>query len=128
MQNKISISIILIFILITLTGCYDASSIEDSHYVVALGIDLSENNLYNISIQIAKNSNSSSSDSKSSQSSMFTIYTVEAETIESGITILNNYLNKKINLSHCSAIVFSEELARKRNWRFNKQFSQQWWG
>ena len=115
MKNKISISIILILILITLTGCYDASSIEDSYYVVALGIDLSDNNLYNMSIQIAKNKNSSSS-SNSSQSSSYTIYSVEAETIESGISILNNYLNKKLNLSHCSAIVFSEDLARKRNW------------
>lgn len=122
MKNKISISIILILILITLTGCYDASSIEDSHYVVAMGIDLAENNLYNLSIQIAKNKSSDSS-SSSSQSSSYSIYTVESETIESGITILNNYLNKKLNLSHCSAIVFSEELARKRNWHYNKQFS-----
>lgn len=29
-----------------------------------------------------------------------------------GISILNNYLNKTINLSHCSAIVFSEEISR----------------
>ena len=119
MKNKLSISIILIFILFTLTGCYDASSIEDCYYVVALGIDLSNNNLYNISIQIAKNKSTSSS-SDSSQSSSYIIYTVEAETIESGITILNNYLNKKINLSHCSALVFSEKLARNRIRRFNK--------
>lgn len=114
MKNKISISIILILILFTLTGCYDASSIEDSYYVVAMGIDLSESNLYNISIQIAENK--VSSDSTSSQSSSYTVYSVEAESIESGITILNNYLNKKINLSHCSALVFSEDLAKKRYW------------
>lgn len=29
-----------------------------------------------------------------------------------GISILNNYLNKIINISHCSAIIFSEEIAR----------------
>lgn len=29
-----------------------------------------------------------------------------------GISILNNYLNKTINISHCSAIVFSEEIAK----------------
>ena len=120
MKQKLSISIILFLLLFTLTGCYDASSIEDCYYVVALGIDLTQNNLYNISIQIAKNKNNSSSSSDSSQSSSYKIYSVEAETIESGITILNNYLNKKINLSHCSAIVFSEDLARKRHWRFNK--------
>lgn len=120
MKNKLSISIILILILFTLTGCYDASSIEDSYYVVGLGIDLSKNNSYTISVQIAKNKNSSSSSSSSSQSSEYSIYTVEAETIESGITILNNYLNKELNFSHCSAIVFSEELARKRNWKSSK--------
>lgn len=120
MKNKLSISIILILILFTLTGCYDASSIEDSYYVVAIGIDLTENNLYNLSVQIAKNKSSSGGKSDSSQSSSYTIYSVECETIESGITILNNYLNKKINLSHCSAIVFSEELAQNRIRRFNK--------
>lgn len=119
MRNKKSICVILlIFILtmmlFTLTGCYDASSVERFYYTFALGIDLSENNLYNISIQIAKNDSSSDSSSGgSSQSSEYTIYTVEAETVDSGINIMNNYLNKQVNLSHCSVIVFSEELARK---------------
>lgn len=112
MKRKISITLVLLIFLFTLTGCYDASSIEDSYYIVALGIDQSQNNLYDISIQIAKSKGNSSS-SDSSQSSSHTIYTVQADTIDSGISILNSYLNKKINLSHCSAIIFSEELARK---------------
>lgn len=112
MKKKISIILILLVFLFSLTGCYDASSIEDAYYVVALGIDEYQNNLYNISIQIAK-SKSSSGSSDSSQSSAYTIYTVQAETIDSGVSVLNNYLNKKINLSHCSAIIFSESLAKK---------------
>lgn len=121
MKNKISISIILLTILFTLTGCYDASSIEDSYYIVGMGIDLAENDLYNISIQIAKNKGGSSSESSgSSQSSEYTIYSVQAETIESGLTILNNYLNKKLNLSHCSVFILSEDLAKKRCWSVSK--------
>lgn len=101
--------------LIILTGCYDASSIENSYYIVAMGIDLAENNLYSLSIQIAKNESnkSSSSAGESSQSSSSTIYNVKCSTIDSGLSIIDNYLNKKINLSHCSAIIFSEELAYK---------------
>lgn len=95
-----------------LTGCYDANSIEASYYIVAIGIDKGQNELYNLSIQIAKNE-SGSSESSSSQSSDYAIYQVECSTFENGISILNNYLNKTINLSHCSAIVFSEELARE---------------
>lgn len=112
MKSKISLFIILIFMLFFLTGCYDANSIESSYYIVAIGIDSGKEDLYKISIQIAKNEDSSSS-SGSSQSSSYTIYQVEARTFESGISILNNYLNKTINLSHCSAIVFSEEIAKK---------------
>ena len=112
-MKKISIIFVLLIFLFVLTGCYDASSIEDSYYIVALGIDQTKNNLYDISVQIAKSKSNSSTTSDASQSSSYTIYTVQADTVDSGISILNNYLNKKINLSHCSAIIFSEELARK---------------
>ena len=112
MKKKVSIFLILLLFLFALTGCYDASSIEDAYYVVALGIDQNKNESYNISIQIAKNTDNKSS-LGSSQSSAYNIYTVEAETVDSAISIFNNYLNKKINLSHCSAIIFSEELARQ---------------
>ena len=79
MKKKISIILVLLICLFSLTGCYDASSIEDAYYVVALGIDSTENDTYNISIQIAKNKDNSSS-SGSSQSSDYNIYTVEADT------------------------------------------------
>ena len=85
--------------------------IEDFYYIVALGIDKSENDLINLSIQTAKTS--SSSDGSSEQSNEYKIYTVECDSIDTGINILNNYLNKQINLSHCSAIVFSEEIAKE---------------
>ena len=102
--------LILTLLLFSLTGCYDSSGIEDFYYIVAMGIDNAENNLIKISIQTAKTS--STSDSSTTQSSDYKIYSVDATSIDSGISILNNYLNKKINLSHCSAIIFSEEIAR----------------
>ena len=103
--------LILTTLLFILTGCYDSNGLEDFYYIVALGIDKSENNLISLSIQIAKTS--TSSEGASSQSSEYKIYTVDCESIDSGLSILNNYLNKKINLSHCSAFIFSEELAKQ---------------
>lgn len=110
-KKNISFALLLISLLYTLTGCYDSTGIEDFYYIVAIGIDKAENNLIRLSVQNAKPT--SSSDSSSSQSNEYKIYTVDCESIEIGISILNNYLNKKINLSHCSAIVFSEEVARE---------------
>lgn len=110
-KKIISFSLILIILLFTLTGCYDATGIEDFYYIVAIGIDSTDSNLINFSIQTARPT--SSSKSSSSQSNEYKIYSVDCESIESGINILNNYLNKNINLTHCSAIIFSEDIARK---------------
>lgn len=110
-KKYITFFLILIILLFTLTGCYDSNGIENYYYIVAIGIDNATNGLISLSVQMAETKNSS--DSSTSQSSEYKIYTVDCESIDSGINILNNYLNKKINLSHCSAIVFSEEIARK---------------
>lgn len=47
----------------------------------------------------------------SSQSQSSTITTVDCASIDSGIALINSYISKKINLSHCKAIIISEELA-----------------
>ena len=47
----------------------------------------------------------------SSQSQESTISTVECGSINSGISLINSYISKKVNLSHCKAIIISEELA-----------------
>ena len=102
----------LIFLL---TGCSASEdNLENFSYVMAIGIDKSEDTKINLSIQVASNSSSGeSSDQGSSQSSSSNIYSVPCNTIDSGISILNNFLGRKINISHCSAIIFSEEIAKE---------------
>ena len=112
---------IILLVLITLplififTGCDNIEGIDQYYFVTALGLDKSDNGILSISIQIPSTSSSNSSgnsgSSNSSQSSTYKIYTVEARTIDEGITIFNNFLNKQLNLSHCNALIISEELA-----------------
>lgn len=110
-MKKIFIFLLLItFLTFNLSGCYDANSIETFYYGIALGIDYGTTSKYKLSLQIALSDNSSSN--SSSQSTKDYIYSVECNSIDSGINILNNYLSKKIDLTHCSAIIFSEELAK----------------
>lgn len=100
--------------LFSLTGCYSNVDMDKYFYIVGLGLDLSDNGLLKISVQLANTllSSSSNSSSGNSEESQYRIYSVEAETIDSAISILNNYLNKKINLSHCTILVISEELCK----------------
>ncbi|MDO5556192.1 MAG: Ger(x)C family spore germination C-terminal domain-containing protein [Clostridia bacterium] len=47
----------------------------------------------------------------SSQSQNSTISSIDCSSIDSGIDLINSSISKKINLSHCKAIILSEEIA-----------------
>lgn len=104
------IIVILFFCLMFLSGCYDASSVETLAYAVAIGIDKVEDNVIKLTMQFAVPQTSDES-SSSSQASSSSIVDVNCSTIDEGISLINSYISKKVNLSHCKAIVFSEELA-----------------
>lgn len=110
--RNIFLAFILTCLLFTLTGCYSTLGIDRQYFVISIGLDVLENDMLKVSIQIpSTEENSKSSDS--SQASNYQIYSVESETIDEALSVLNNYLNKKINLSHCSSLIISEELAKK---------------
>ncbi len=48
----------------------------------------------------------------SSQSQNTVLETVECASVDAGINLINSYISKKVNLSHCRAIIISEELAK----------------
>ena len=127
LNNKIKIFVIIILIiLLTLAffNSYDSLKIDNLAFVIAIGIDKGslDNNL-KICFQIAKPS--SMSEASSSKGSTSTINTVETSSIGSAIAIINSYIEKQINFSHCKLIVFSEEYAQNRYFKRNKYFNKQ---
>lgn len=113
--------ILIIFLIVTIL-CFFASNsksvytIDNSAYVIGIGIDTGSDEKIKLSLQIAVPSSSSGSGSSSDgseQSSSFIINTVECNTIDSGINLVNSYISKKLNLSYCEVVVFSEEIASK---------------
>ncbi len=110
LRNIFVFLVILVFI-VAFSPSYTSLNIDNLAYVVALGIDVGENEDFNISFQFT--TGSSSSDSGSSEKSPLIINSVEASSIDSAINLMNSYLAKKINLSHCRLLIFSEEVASK---------------
>ena len=104
------IIIVLLSSMLLLNGCFDANSVETLAYAVALGFDKAQDNNIKITLQFAVPSASDTS-SGSSQASSSTIVDVTCSTLDEGISLINSHISKKINLSHCKVIVFSEELA-----------------
>ena len=107
-------SLILAITLITFTvnSAYPGKSIDKIAYVVAIGFDTSDTCNFKITIQLAKPNGAGSQSSGSSSQSVETVLnSVECLSFESGINLLNSYISRDINLSHCKAIIISEEIA-----------------
>lgn len=99
----------------SLFGFIDAQSIDRFAYVVAIGIDTGSTNSLKISFQISVPSGESggSSSGSSEQSSNVLITSVDCDTVDSGISLVNNYISKQLNLTNCKVIVFSEDIASR---------------
>lgn len=111
----------IIFAGILLNGYLHEQDIDDLAYIIALGIDKGENKKILLSIQVSipsengsSESSNSSSDSSSSSSKSESgdslLQSIECNSITSGIDELNNIISKRLNLTHCKFIVFSDEL------------------
>ncbi len=112
MLNKI-INILFIIIIIStflLSGYHTKQDINDFAYVVAIGVDKGDTDDLKISFQLAIPSQNSSEEGSSSDSDTV-IDTIESPSIESGLSLANGYISKKLNLSHCKVVVISEKIA-----------------
>ena len=115
MKKKFIIILILFVVFITFiagfSNSYVSHRIEHLAYVLVLGIDKGEKAKLKISTQFINVSSSSSG--ASSDSSQIVLTSCEANSMFSGLNLLNSYIGKEINLAHCSVIVFSEEIAKE---------------
>lgn len=115
MKKKFIIILILFVVFITFiagfSNSYVSHRIEHLAYVLVLGIDKGEKARLKISTQFINVSSSSSG--ASSDSSQIVLTSCEANSMFSGLNLLNSYIGKEINLAHCSVIVFSEEIAKE---------------
>lgn len=86
--RNIYVVLVLFLVLFNFSGCYDATGIEELAYVVALGLDLTENNELELSVQIATSKKDDSSGGNSANSS--------SQPKESNITTLKcNSINSR---------------------------------
>ena len=110
--KKIFIAILIIMFLLAFFKSYSTLNVDNLSVVVAMGLYVSDKNNLKISFQFTNPS--SVSESGTSEQSPSIIYTVDASSISSGVNLINTYIGKSVNLSHCKVIAFSEEIASRR--------------
>ena len=115
MKNLLKWTIIIITVFIFLyafSSSYNSQNIDHLDYVIALCIDaIPDSDNLKVSFEFADLS--SFSENSSSDGSEPIINTIVAPSISNAITVMNGYIGKQLNLSHCKLIVFSKEYAKK---------------
>ena len=107
----IVIIITVIIFLYAFSSSYYSQNIDHLDYVIALGIDKVADN-DNIAVTFEFANLGSFSENASSQDTEPIINTIIAPTIPNAITIMNAYIGKQLNLSHCKVIAFSKDYAK----------------
>ena len=128
---------ILICVLLSLTGCWDNTEIDDMAYVVSIGLDKGTQNVLKLSMIIANPKNivggggggdmngsvkKQGGSDKGKESSE--LVTVETPTIPAGLNMVNTFISRKISLAHLKAVVFSEELSKEGVGKFLDYFNR----
>ena len=118
MSKKFTTIIVLSILLVILwngfSNSYTSRNIGNLAYVLALGIDKGEKAKMKISAQFMKSAAfSPGSESSSENAKNMVLVSGEANSIFSGLNLLNSYIGKELNLAHCSVIIFSEEFAKE---------------
>jgi spore germination protein KC len=126
LQNRSLIRIIslmlIVFIALLFSGCYDRKEVDEMAYVIAIGLDKGKTNYLRMTFQIANpvalgagggGDGGGNGEGKGGKGEDITFATVETPTIYSGLNMVNTYISKQLNLSHAKVVVFSEELARE---------------
>lgn len=106
--------LIILLIFFAITNNSSTNPIDELAYVVAIGFDVGTTSDLKITFQITVPTSSQSAQGSSASSSNSSIInTVECNSLDTGIALLNSYLGKKVNLAHCQYIIFSEDLSSK---------------
>ena len=107
--KKIFIIIIIIVFLVAFNASYAALNLDNLAFVIALGIDVSDTKEIKVTFQFVK---APSTSEGSNQESQLIVDSIDANSIANALNIMNTYFAKRLDLSHCRIIVFSEEIAQ----------------
>ncbi|MEG1880476.1 MAG: GerAB/ArcD/ProY family transporter, partial [Oscillospiraceae bacterium] len=130
-MKKVGTAMLVAILCVVLTGCHDAQEIEETAYIIAIGVDTGNEFPYRYTFQFAnplatgenmaemkkpeeseesENSGNSEKVEKTENKSVNNI-TVEAENFYIAWNELGSFIGKSSNMSHIKLIVFSEDIA-----------------
>ncbi len=109
-RNLFIFLFILVFIM-AFSSSYLSLSMDNLAYVLVIGIDKGTDNNLEVSFQFS--TTSKSTESGSTEKTPSVMDTVTAPSLSTAVNLMDSYMGKELNMSHCKVIIFSEELAEE---------------
>lgn len=118
MINKLFKILLILAIIITIlwgfSDSYSSHTIDNIVHVVAIGIDNCDDGDENIKVSFQfVNVSSSEGEGSSGGKSSTVVTSINANSLNKAINLMNSYIGKELNFSHCKVIVFSEDFAKE---------------
>ena len=114
-KTTLIVAILLVVMVIFIYGfssSYASRTIDNVVFVIALAIDLADDN-ENLKVSFGFTNISPFSQGSSYEKPDTILQTVTAPSVDTAINLINVYLSKEVNLSHCKAIIISEKYASR---------------
>lgn len=112
--KTILILVVIIFLLWGFSDSYSSHTIDNIVHVVAIGIDKCKDGNENMKVSFQFVNVSSSGGEGSSGGENSTVVTsINTSSLNKAINLMNSYIGKELNFSHCKVLVFSEDFAKE---------------
>ena len=122
-KKALSISLILTILSSFVTGCYDATEIDDEVYAISVGIDRGASEKVRLTVEFplytggSAGSGSSSGTGGGNSQETSSTNTIEAPSVLEAVNMYNMSTSRKVSLMHAKWYVFSEDFAQPGNTR-----------
>lgn len=118
MINKLFKTFVILAIIITIlwgfSDSYSSHTIDNIVHVVAIGIDKCNDGDENMKVSFQfVNVSSGGGESSSGGESSTVVTSINTSSLNKAINLMNSYIGKELNFSHCKVIVFSEDFAKE---------------
>lgn len=107
--RNLFILILIIVFMIAFSSSYLSLSIDNLAYVLAIGVDKGTDNHLQVSFQFS--TTTKATESGTMEKTPTVIDSVAAPSLSTAVNLMDSYMGKELNMSHCKVIIFSEELA-----------------
>ena len=103
---------LLVLLAVSLTGCWDRKEVEQTAFVLAVGVDKGEKSIYKVTFAIALPGKMAGGKEGGGEGKPYMLTSVEAPTVVGAISLANSYLSRQVSLRHAKVLFMGEELAR----------------